>query len=674
MVVDLHADPEQALKFVLTHPKTTGDRWHVYPVVPGKRDWRYCYYVLVLSIMARQWLAGTPRASLTHGKAEWRPFGLHVADDGHRYHHLVAYYYEVANERIARSRTRYPGIPFALCKAVRSLLVPRRSKGSSKDPAWVEADSAATADTFRFWTVDDLPLGMPERRDPSVAMLDPDQLAKSSVTESDLRALKEQILCAPFWVNWRDQAAAKRAAASKPDTLTRLRTALANDAQRALETPFPANGGVRPVDLRVSLGEFKPVQRTEDRDAMPDAHPTDGRIWRDWNQDELVVSRGKYFLSAVSGAGKSTFLRQIQQRFSALPEWLPVYFEAAHLSNRSTLDWPGIKLSLCTQFRGIASEKMLSKLLEDAFKSGHVLFLVDGMDRLGTPGMNCSELVTDIIDMTASNPVVLAGRPSAARWGAARPDLGMLRLHAFDEAQRKDFLGSEYWRVNDLVPDYEEVLQLPMLAHLAKRLPTTEGPNAIRSLWDLYSAFIHHALYEHSANRQKMNHDQWAEDVAQTLGELSYRAIDRPRPVFEEMSREILKDCLPREQKMKAIDAIPHAGLADILQRDTLKGGVALKFLHQSFQEFLAAVWVSQDEDRIVHVLHEYWDPKWHPVIRFLAGSEVGERVISALAASSENDAPVHASLLLAVELCWTSAVGQESRRSSSEAAVYGAA
>jgi hypothetical protein len=73
-----------------------------------------------------------------------------------------------------------------------------------------------------------------------------------------------------------------------------------------------------------------------------------------------------------------------------------------------------------------------------------------------------------------------------------------------------------------------------------------------------------------------------------------------------------------------------------------------LFFSHQSFQEFLAANYVSTRPELIEHVLNDMWHPKWREVIKFLAGFN-GVPIIQAI---TQHDNVIHAPLFLAAE-CW---------------------
>ena len=79
----------------------------------------------------------------------------------------------------------------------------------------------------------------------------------------------------------------------------------------------------------------------------------------------------------------------------------------------------------------------------------------------------------------------------------------------------------------------------------------------------------------------------------------------------------------------------------------------SLFFTHQSFQEFLAAQYVSENEDseRLEAVINEMWSPKWREVIKFLAGIRGQEIVEKIYPQDNDNeDNIIHSRLFLAAE------------------------
>ncbi len=406
------------------------------------------------------------------------------------------------------------------------------------------------------------------------------------------------------------------------------------------------------VELKLEIGRLpRPGEDSPLREDQPASPLEFGRTWSPFNEDTLLIARRQYFLNSISGAGKSTFVRHIQQRLCDDDDILPFYLRAQDLPKESPLTWPDVRGQLAKSFCEVATGQAVDAFLDEQFNSNRIVFLIDGMDQLGKRGMNCSELVTQVISMSKGNTVIMTGRPSAARWVEDRSDLVFLRLEPFDKAAREKFFGDTYGRALELCRSDMGFLSVPMQAYLVRTIIQAGADENIQCRWDLYSKFLEYVLYKHSSNIQKVGHDQWAQDIQAALGAVSYEAIDQDEAVWTIIPLGIISTTLDNigiSQRM-IIDDLPSVGVGDLLDVSDSTDGPSLVFTHQSFQEFLAADWASRDETRITHILEECWNSKWKETIRFLAGRNEGHSVVDALI-HSHRDNIIHSRLFFAAQ------------------------
>jgi len=103
-----------------------------------------------------------------------------------------------------------------------------------------------------------------------------------------------------------------------------------------------------------------------------------------------------------------------------------------------------------------------------------------------------------------------------------------------------------------------------------------------------------------------------------------------------------------------SINALPKFGLVNLILEIGDITQHSLFFTHQSFQEFLAAQYISESEDseKLEAVINEMWSPKWREVIKFLAGIKgiKGQEIVEKIYPQDNEDNIIHSRLFLAAE------------------------
>ena len=129
--------------------------------------------------------------------------------------------------------------------------------------------------------------------------------------------------------------------------------------------------------------------------------------------------------------------------------------------------------------------------------------------------------------------------------------------------------------------------------------------------------------------------------MKESLGKISFVALDQKEPQIQMIEERLYNGIGPPV----SVDELTTFGLANLIMGRGEQHFI--RFTHQSFQEFLAAQYISEHAELIDKVLDEMWAAKWREVIKFLAGLR-GEEVIERIFSGQDN--VIHSRLFLAAE------------------------
>jgi hypothetical protein len=190
------------------------------------------------------------------------------------------------------------------------------------------------------------------------------------------------------------------------------------------------------------------------------------------------------------------------------------------------------------------------------------------------------------------------------------------------------------------------MMMIPVLAYMIRSLIEEGKDDKVANRADLYKRFVDHLIHGYKHEEIHLT-EHGRQQARQLLQRVSFKALARADAF---LSRVPLEFCSKHTSAGGVtVDELFKVGFADLVIDTTAGLDKLLCFSHQSFQEYFAAEWASQSEDRVASVLSEYWSPKWREVIKFLAGM-IGTEVVSHVLSEDSQDDPVRTRLFLAAE------------------------
>jgi HEAT repeat protein len=394
---------------------------------------------------------------------------------------------------------------------------------------------------------------------------------------------------------------------------------------------------------------------------------------------QMLKNPGTVVLLGGPGSGKTTLVKrltrscalgqtELQKRFPNMPWCFPIVIPITqfvdHAGDSSILEYAEQLL------RTHGDEALLARYNEH-FQNGHVLFLLDGLDEVADAGQRiaAARAVDDLSCNLDENRIFVTSR----RVGYAACRLSVPATHyilapfspndiatfaehwyiAFEKSQKGDKadLAAARQTAKELNTDIERNTSVASLAtnplmltiialikHRAVELPHRRvelyriALDTLLESWNLARSLA-------QSHRQRFAGE--TPRIEQTREVWSYIAFWMHSEANREVSRQCLHDKLVEvlisEYDKNKFDAAQIAGSYLDTATETsglleARGANTFAFIHQSFQEYLAAYRLVRPASMALSRIQEHChDPRWHEVIRLGIGHlsiTVGEKEI----------------------------------------------
>ncbi len=385
------------------------------------------------------------------------------------------------------------------------------------------------------------------------------------------------------------------------------------------------------IKFRLEIGEYDNENITSMNSIRPGNERE--RRWKDLTCEDLEDINGINVLSSDAGCGKTTLLRTLQVDIIERTDYIPLYLEAAEIVKWTfdKYDYMSFKDKLSEYYKAIIEKDKMGDLL-DSHKD-KLYFIIDGLDQIEGVGSEYANLVNRIISLfpdKGEKRIIIASRPFALSAIETNAQTSLLRLKKFNDSDLLAYFGCNYDIAKKLCQRCMELLCVPMLAYMVRYLIENNETESLSNRTDIYRRYVNYILNNSNLRYRHDNlkiSDQTKRGILRVLSEISYNAIAQERPLFQAIPFDIVDRC--SKDNGIVTDELFKLGMINQL-------GNNIYFCHQSFQEYLAAVYIALDDSLIDKVLLEKWNPKWEETLKFLTGIK-GQVIIDKILAEKDN-------------------------------------
>jgi hypothetical protein len=402
-----------------------------------------------------------------------------------------------------------------------------------------------------------------------------------------------------------------------------LLTKLQQQATLALKEKLHSRNIKEYLPLSLQIGFLKshiesvtPTPPCREKQKRPDDHSC---CWEDFDPVILMSPQSTYILSSETGTGKTTFLRNLQLEIAKQAKFIPIFMHASKLEKVVFENLETFKSYLTAILKRDGLPIGIRDYLSKHFEK--IILLVDGLDQIRGAGTDYSDLLKNLATVLKSN-LVITSRPFAVISQEEQQNVNFLRVRPFDGQAQKEYFAAHYKRACEICHLCRELMAIPMLAYMVRTLIEKERDRYVKNRANLYKRFIDYIMAPDVEDGYK--HDNIRSDttiqtgVRQALAEISFKALANDKPYIQKIPVSFCSKYVKRHKV--TIENILKHGLASLIVDKTDGIDKFLFFSHQSFQEYLAAEWLSLPPEKLSYILNHKFGYKWEECIKFLAG------------------------------------------------------
>lgn len=385
--------------------------------------------------------------------------------------------------------------------------------------------------------------------------------------------------------------------------------------------------------------------------------------------DQILSVNGAAVLLGGPGSGKTTLTKRLcrslalgpdttRERYPAIPWAFPVLLPASAHDAATESEDQDLNATLRSHLKNQGGEALL-RVFDQRWQEGNVIVLLDGLDEVADAGRRiaCSRAAGQLVDSRAGNRILVTSRPVGYSVCRLSVPCTHALLEPFSDNDIETFAKQWYVAYDKAVrpksPDpsaaknaadslMSDIRDNPRVASLASnplmltitaliKQQNVTLPERRVELYEIaLNALIKSWNKARSLSNRPAGRELSAEDTKKVWAAVAFW-----------MHKEKSTGTVHRQQlQQKVVDFLLEFKRVDELEAEKLaesyidaaaetaglleeRGSNVFAFMHQTFQEYLAArhLWLQRPRnDAIARVLAVTGDPRWHEVVRLAAG------------------------------------------------------
>lgn len=662
-LVNPDAEPEKCFEYLLVQFKKKGSKLRILPV-PASDPYLHQYYccLFVLCVLAYR----RSRWQFNKG-SHWpkkEPVGFPLTanvnpkesmSERFRYGFMVNYYFNLMKaDRRRYSRFRSDPELLKLRDNILSIFESKMLTGKKFGAEGGKAVNLAVGiesikEIIYFWkaeTFSDYDLN-----DPNVRPIDipPEGIPASSIQGEVLEQLLDGICNSGFWRDWQKRARKKsQAIIPKGDVEEVIRKHLKKDMLKSLSEKLRDINDYINVGLEADYAQEKhePAELEKPTDSPS---PPKHKLYRNWkplDRHLLLESSEVYILCSNLGTGKTTFLRHLQKKILEDTTRIPIFINASEIEQWEFTDRDSFINCLSKTLQPWLPKNKAVRFLKKQLNH-NVLLLVDELDQITQTKKTHEHFLRDLFSVVKKG-LIIASRPSAVAGFEEEKIATFLRLKPFDTAMQMKYFSEGFSCARRICKNDHQLLSIPISAFMLRDLIENKHTREVNGRADLYRQFIDRIFFSYKYKSKELS-EQLRDELNQLLKIIAYDSMVDGTIGHHRISFKFCRERISSLRLKVQIDDLPKCGFVTFARDASGDSRKYLCFTSQSYREYLAAEWITESEERINRLAENYWNPKWHEVIKFVAGL-MGEDFVRKIYLGPYRDNVLQARLLMAAE------------------------
>jgi hypothetical protein len=316
--------------------------------------------------------------------------------------------------------------------------------------------------------------------------------------------------------------------------------------------------------------------------------------------EDLMQANKFAVVMATGGSGKTMMMRHLFVDTIRKTHQLPVFVELRELNNTDSTLFELIKKKLSASKFDFSDE-----YIEKAFEAGHFALFLDGFDEIGFQRRNQTiKEIQEIADKYEENYIVLSSRPDDSLfqwtlfnvWQVAPLNL-TLACDLVEKTEADEEIKEKFVKAlrGELFEKHHSFLSNPLLLSIML-ITYKDSANIPQKLSTFYERAYTALFEQHDAKKAYYREKRSKLDILEFRKVFSAFCFLTYNQRLFNFSETGFFEYLDKTQKLSGLNFNKKDFLEDAIQAVCLliRDGLEIAFSHRSFQEYFAALYISQ--------------------------------------------------------------------------------